>query len=210
MVGVAGFEPATLWSQTRCATRLRYTPSEVLLQYLFIFSKYKDSLNKGNFIKIWYINHMIIECINCNKQFEINSELIPANGRTVQCGSCNHIWFFKPKKINKIKVKSQQKIASDTNFKNKKISDENLVKKIDEVINKKDKALIKYEKSTKISVDLFFRYTIVFIISFTALILFLETFKSTLINVFPNLEIILFSFYETLKDVILFIKDLFK
>ena len=153
---------------------------------------------------------MIIECINCNKQFEINSELIPANGRTVQCGSCNHIWFFKPKKINKIKVKSQKKIASDTNFKDKKISDENLVKKIDEVINKKDKALIKYEKSTKISVDLFFRYTIVFIISFTALILFLETFKLPLTNVFPKLEIILFNFYETLKDIILFIKDLFK
>lgn len=26
LVGVAGLEPATLWSQTRCATRLRYTP----------------------------------------------------------------------------------------------------------------------------------------------------------------------------------------
>ena len=26
MVGVQGFEPWTLWSQTRCATRLRYTP----------------------------------------------------------------------------------------------------------------------------------------------------------------------------------------
>ncbi len=26
VVGVAGFEPATLWSQTRCATKLRYTP----------------------------------------------------------------------------------------------------------------------------------------------------------------------------------------
>jgi hypothetical protein len=26
VVGAAGFEPATLWSQTRCATRLRYTP----------------------------------------------------------------------------------------------------------------------------------------------------------------------------------------
>ena len=153
---------------------------------------------------------MIIECINCNKQFEVNSELIPAKGRTIQCGSCNHIWFFKPEEINKIKVKSQQKIVNKTNLENKKISDENLVKKVDEVINKKDKALIKYEKSTKISVDLFFRYTIVFIISFTALILFLETFKSALINVFPNLEIILFSFYETLKDVILFIKDLFK
>ena len=27
MVGVEGFEPPTLWSQTRCATRLRYTPT---------------------------------------------------------------------------------------------------------------------------------------------------------------------------------------
>ena len=42
MVGVAGFEPATLWSQTRCATRLRYTPEGVLLQYLSNISKYKD------------------------------------------------------------------------------------------------------------------------------------------------------------------------
>jgi hypothetical protein len=29
MVGVQGFEPWTLWSQTRCATRLRYTPKLV-------------------------------------------------------------------------------------------------------------------------------------------------------------------------------------
>ena len=27
MVGETGFEPATLWSQTRCATRLRYSPT---------------------------------------------------------------------------------------------------------------------------------------------------------------------------------------
>ena len=26
MVGVAGFEPAAHWSQTSCATKLRYTP----------------------------------------------------------------------------------------------------------------------------------------------------------------------------------------
>jgi hypothetical protein len=26
MVGMTGFEPATLWSQTRCATKLRYIP----------------------------------------------------------------------------------------------------------------------------------------------------------------------------------------
>ena len=46
MVGVAGFEPATLWSQTRCATRLRYTPSDLLIQHLMNISKYKDTIIK--------------------------------------------------------------------------------------------------------------------------------------------------------------------
>ena len=27
VVGAEGFEPPTLWSQTRCATRLRYAPT---------------------------------------------------------------------------------------------------------------------------------------------------------------------------------------
>ena len=38
---------------------------------------------------------MIIECINCSKKFDVNSDLIPDTGRTIQCGSCNHIWFYK-------------------------------------------------------------------------------------------------------------------
>ena len=39
---------------------------------------------------------MIIDCISCSKKFEVNSSLIPENGRTIQCGSCNHVWFYKP------------------------------------------------------------------------------------------------------------------
>ena len=27
IIGAAGFEPAALWSQTRCATKLRYAPA---------------------------------------------------------------------------------------------------------------------------------------------------------------------------------------
>ena len=38
---------------------------------------------------------MIIECINCGKKFDVNSDLIPSEGRTIQCGSCNHTWFYK-------------------------------------------------------------------------------------------------------------------
>ena len=54
----------------------------------------------------------------------------------------------------------------------------------------------------------FFSYLIVFIISFVALIIFLDTLKTPLINVFPGLEIILFNLFETLKDIKLFIIDL--
>ena len=44
-VGVTGFEPATTWSQTRCATGLRYAPKTFakLIHFLeetkFIFSE---------------------------------------------------------------------------------------------------------------------------------------------------------------------------
>ena len=44
---------------------------------------------------------MIIECVNCSRKFKLNSDLIPENGRTIQCGSCNHIWFYE-KNVEKI------------------------------------------------------------------------------------------------------------
>eukprot|EP01041_Mallomonas_annulata_P017958 gene17958-36662_t len=50
LVGTTGFEPATLWSQTRCATRLRYAPTDRYCNG----SKY-DFLDKKNFY-----NHSMI------------------------------------------------------------------------------------------------------------------------------------------------------
>ena len=43
---------------------------------------------------------MIISCENCNKKFEIDSALIPAKGRLLQCSHCDNRWFFK-KEIKK-------------------------------------------------------------------------------------------------------------
>ncbi len=34
LVGERGFEPPTHWSQTSCATKLRYSPSDMLLHIL--------------------------------------------------------------------------------------------------------------------------------------------------------------------------------
>lgn len=36
MVGVAGFEPAAYWSQTSCATKLRYTPLYIQCKKLMV------------------------------------------------------------------------------------------------------------------------------------------------------------------------------
>ena len=38
---------------------------------------------------------MIISCENCNKRFEVSDNLIPEEGRLLQCSSCDHKWFFK-------------------------------------------------------------------------------------------------------------------
>ena len=46
------------------------------------------------------------------------------------------------------------------------------------------------------------------IISFVGLIILIDTFKLQLFNFYPDLELFLYSFYETLKDIQLFIKDL--
>ena len=38
---------------------------------------------------------MIITCPSCKKKFNIDINLIPSKGRDLQCGSCEHIWFYK-------------------------------------------------------------------------------------------------------------------
>ena len=38
---------------------------------------------------------MIITCPSCKKKFEIAAALIPDEGRTLKCGSCDHVWFYK-------------------------------------------------------------------------------------------------------------------
>ena len=125
---------------------------------------------------------MIIECVNCNKKFNVNSDLIPENGRLIQCGSCNHSWNFKKEVVLEDQISNNQ---------------------INSVISLKQSNLISSKKIYN-----FFSYLLVFIISFVALLILVDTLKSPLINLFPGLEIVLFNLFETLKDIGLFIIDL--
>ena len=164
---------------------------------------------------------MIITCPNCNKKFKIDNSLIPDEGRDLQCGSCNHVWLYKIDEENSKILKLKEEI--DINYietkadKNNEeiVENKNPLPKIETELNnqKKEKNIVK-QKETKISKNTentgnkFFYYLIVFIISFVALIILLDTLKNPLINVFPGLEIILFNLFETLQDIKLFIIDL--
>ncbi len=53
---------------------------------------------------------MIITCPNCNKQFKIDNSLIPDEGRDLQCGSCNHVWFHKIEEENNEILKLNEEI----------------------------------------------------------------------------------------------------
>jgi len=146
---------------------------------------------------------MIISCNQCNKNFEIESSLIPDKGRLLQCGSCNHKWFYK-------------KNLEQKNIINKEINKSSHKKKIyKKKVDKKDKISYdksynnKLEKSNKIEKISFINITLVFIISIITLIILIDTFKNPISLIFPNVKFILNSLYETLKDIILFFKDLF-
>ncbi len=164
---------------------------------------------------------MIITCPNCNKQFKIDSSLIPDEGRDLQCGSCNHIWFYKIQEKNNEVLELKQEIISEdikTKAENKedKIEEKQKPEEIikTEINNKKKEKKFEKQKNTTTlkktehKGSKFFSYLIVFIISFVALIILLDTLKNPLINVFPGLEIILFNLFETLQDIKLFIIDL--
>ena len=165
---------------------------------------------------------MIISCPNCNKQFKINSSLIPDNGRDLKCGSCDHVWFYK------IEDKNLEPLSLKEDIINNEDKPEIVDKKIEQTIEVK-KSLSHSKIDTKDKKDLdkiadkqipsknktkntsskFFSYIFVFIISFVALIILIDTLKTPLINIFPGLENILFSLFEMLKDIKLFIIDLY-
>ena len=150
---------------------------------------------------------MIISCNQCHKKFEIDSNLIPKEGRLLECSACNHKWFYKQDiedKTEEIIIEPQLKNIEEEDIDpiRKNISQ---IKELD--TSSKNKEIIENKKIKKISV---LNIIIVFIISFVALIILIETFKNPISIYIPNIEFILNSLHEILRDIILFFKDLIK
>ena len=156
---------------------------------------------------------MIITCPCEKKQFKIDSSLIPNEGRELQCGSCERVWFYKPQNESETPLKLNNNISTNKTEQDNEVKEKNLEiskplqeeKLIDTKIEAKNLKTVEKSAGKKSKL---FSYLIVFIISFVALIILVDTLKTPLINVFPGLEIILFNLFETLQDIKLFIIDL--
>tara|TARA_B100000609_G_scaffold63575_1_gene50137 strand:- start:23 stop:451 length:429 start_codon:yes stop_codon:yes gene_type:complete len=142
---------------------------------------------------------MIIACPKCKKKFDIEDSLIPEKGRLLQCSSCDNKWFFKKtievkKKIERISTKTKaNKIPKET----------------EDIIIEAEENNTKVENLKKNNLPIL-NLLLITIISFAALIIFLDTFKIQINNFVPGFEFLLENFYETLKDFYLFTIDLIK
>ena len=148
---------------------------------------------------------MIIDCPVCNKKFDIDQDLIPTDGRLLQCGSCNHKWFFKLN-INEKNPEEEIIIKPKKDFNiNVESTDKNLKKEI----NVETEKIIPKKKKEKKSIN-YLNIILVIIISTAAFILVIDTFKNQLTSVFPNIKFLLNNLYQSIEDIKLFILDLIK
>ncbi len=164
---------------------------------------------------------MIISCPECNKRFNIDQNLIPEDGRLLQCSNCMHKWHFiieKKEKIIEQQIKSEE-IITESKIQEKRINpsqefipseDETVEKKLkkeqkEQKVKKKEQKRKKKDKPIKL-----LNMIIVLIISMASLIIIIDTFRIELSKYMPFLNPILDSFYAIIADINSFIKDLIR
>ena len=163
---------------------------------------------------------MIITCNNCNKKFDVDSSLIPDMGRLLQCASCDHKWFFKKEVLEK---KISQINNEDTSIDNVNIFDQNNSsindeESVSDASNDEVEVDLEEETKEKIKINIdenpqvntkpkkqknfkLLNIFVVTIISFVAFIIIVDTFKYPIGKIVPNIEIILYNLYESIKDI---------
>ena len=154
---------------------------------------------------------MIVQCNNCHKKFDLDANLIPEEGRLLQCSACNNTWFFKKKKIEtpqEVTIPEIQNNKEEETISPKKDHVNSSEKSSnDEMENVKEEKIIEPlpdKKNYRI-----LNILVVLIISFAAFIIIIDTFKTPLGKIVPNTELLLYNLYETFRDIGLFIRDLF-
>ena len=154
---------------------------------------------------------MIIQCNNCHKKFDLDANLIPEEGRLLQCSACNNTWFFKKKKIETPQEVTKPEIQN--NKEEETISPKNDDANSSEKPSNDEIENVEVEKTIEPLPDKknyrILNILVVSIISFAAFIIIIDTFKTPLGKIAPDTELLLYNLYETFRDMGLFIRDLF-
>ena len=161
---------------------------------------------------------MHIKCTNCKKAFEVDEKLIPDNGRLLQCGKCDHQWFYNKENFNetieKQEVNLKQSVDEDNNLEKQikiktsdQIESKILIKPEYEKNNEHNKTTKRNKKKQKNNL---LKTFLVLIITFVALIIIVDTFKIQIRIYYPEIDNLLNSLFQTLTDINLFFKDLIK
>ena len=154
---------------------------------------------------------MIIVCPSCSKNFNVRDDQIPDKGRLLQCSSCKHEWFYTKKIIpidDNIGELSDDELTQDSfgildkgeDQHNKEIAEDKKVEL------EKPKTRIKKEGKQ----FNFFKILLVFIISFVAFILIVDTFIVQISKYVPFAEKSLDNLYQSIIDISLFFQNLIK
>ena len=154
---------------------------------------------------------MIIVCPSCAKNFNVRDDQIPDKGRLLQCSNCKHEWFYTK---NTIPVDDNIDKLSNDDFTQESFgildeeedrNDEVIVE--DKTVELEKRKNIKKEKTTKVN---FFKLLLVFIISFVAFILIVDTFVVQISVYIPFTEKYLDNLYQSIIDISLFFQNLIK
>ena len=154
---------------------------------------------------------MIIVCPSCGKNFNVRDDQIPDKGRLLQCSNCKHEWFYtkivKPIHDNIDELSNDELtqesfgVLDDEEYK----QDEVIIE--DKTIELEKPKNIKKQKTKKINL---FKLLLVFIISFVAFILIVDTFIAQISEYIPFAEKYLDNLYQSIIDISLFFQNLIK
>ena len=162
---------------------------------------------------------MIIECPACSKKFNIDEKLIPAEGRLLKCGNCEHTWFYKKEEKKNLgaettKISQNEENKSEINIEPVE-EPVKQTKKIRKKISKKSsikestsKELVSIDKSSVSRENNIIKKIFLIIVSIIAFILLIDTFKNHISVIFPGILQMSDSLYLVINDLKLFIKDL--
>ena len=151
---------------------------------------------------------MIIDCPCGKKKFNVKDELIPDKGRLLQCGECDREWFYS-KNINRINETNVEIPVEEMVQESFGIEDEYS----DDVLEEDKTVELEKPKTSKRQKDKqfnFFKLILVFIISFAAFILVVDTFMAQISEYFPFAEKYLDNLYQSIIDISLFFQNLIK